>query len=154
MPRSPACCRGSPGLASCSLRSATAARFWCRISRTATEVANAYAPEHLILAVANPRSLLPAIRAAGSVFLGHWTPEALGDYCSGANHVLPTHGYARTASGLSVDDFMRQMTVQEASRAGLEALGPVAERLARLEGLDAHAESVALRMGYARKAVA
>ena len=82
----------------------------------AIEVANAYAPEHLILAVTNPRSLLPAIRAAGSVFLGPWTPEALGDYCSGANHVLPTHGYARTASGLSVDDFMRQMTVQEASR--------------------------------------
>ncbi|MBM4219327.1 MAG: histidinol dehydrogenase [Gammaproteobacteria bacterium] len=112
----------------------------------ATEVANAYAPEHLILAVANPRALLPAIRSAGSVFLGHFTPEALGDYCSGANHVLPTHGYARTASGLSVADFTREMTVQEASRAGLEGLGPVAERLARLEGLDAHAASVAVRI--------
>lgn len=120
----------------------------------AAEVANAYAPEHLILAVANPRSLLPAIRSAGSVFLGPWTPEALGDYCSGANHVLPTHGYARTASGLSVDDFMRQMTVQEASQSGLESLGPVAEHLARLEGLDAHAESVAVRIGRARMAVA
>jgi histidinol dehydrogenase len=120
----------------------------------AIEVANAYAPEHLILAVANPRSLLPAIRTAGSVFLGPWTPEALGDYCSGANHVLPTHGYARTASGLSVDDFMRQMTVQEASQSGLERLGPVAERLARLEGLDAHADSVAVRIGCARMAVA
>jgi len=120
----------------------------------AIEVANAYAPEHLILAVASPRSMLPAIRAAGSVFLGPWTPEALGDYCSGANHVLPTHGYARTASGLSVDDFMRQMTVQEASRSGLERLGPVAERLARLEGLDAHADSVAVRIGDARMAVA
>jgi histidinol dehydrogenase len=112
----------------------------------AAEVANAYAPEHLILAVADPRGLLPAIRSAGSVFLGHFTPEALGDYCSGANHVLPTHGYARTASGLGVSDFMREMTVQEASRAGLEALGPVAERLARLEGLDAHAASVAVRL--------
>jgi histidinol dehydrogenase len=120
----------------------------------AAEVANAYAPEHLILAVADPRGLLPAIRAAGSVFLGPWTPEALGDYCSGANHVLPTHGYARTASGLSVDDFMRQMTVQEATRSGLESLGPVAERLARLEGLDAHADSVAVRLGCARMAVA
>jgi len=120
----------------------------------AAEVANAYAPEHLILALADPRGLLPAIRSAGSVFLGHWTPEALGDYCSGANHVLPTHGHARTASGLSVDDFMRRMTVQEASRSGLEGLGPVAERLARLEGLDAHAASVAVRLGDARAAVA
>jgi histidinol dehydrogenase len=120
----------------------------------AAEVANAYAPEHLILAVANPRGLLPAIHSAGSVFLGPWTPEALGDYCSGANHVLPTHGYARTASGLSVEDFMRQMTVQEASRAGLAALGPVAERLAALEGLDAHAASVAVRLADAQAAVA
>jgi histidinol dehydrogenase len=112
----------------------------------AAEVANAYAPEHLILAVASPRALLPAIQSAGSVFLGHYTPEALGDYCSGANHVLPTHGYARTASGLSVADFVREMTVQEASRAGLDALGPVAVRLARLEGLDAHAASVAVRL--------
>jgi histidinol dehydrogenase len=120
----------------------------------AAEVANAYAPEHLILSIENPRGLLPAIRTAGSVFLGHWTPEALGDYCSGTNHVLPTHGYARTASGLSVDDFMRQMTVQEASRTGLEALGPVAMRLARLEGLDAHAASVAVRLEDARAAVA
>jgi histidinol dehydrogenase len=112
----------------------------------AAEVANAYAPEHLILAVADPRGFLPAVRTAGSVFLGHFTPEALGDYCSGANHVLPTHGYARTSSGLSVADFMREMTVQEASRAGLQSLGPVAERLARLEGLDAHAASVTLRL--------
>ncbi len=112
----------------------------------AAAVANDYAPEHLILAVADPRGLLPAIRSAGSVFLGHFTPEALGDYCSGANHVLPTHGYARTASGLSVADFMREMTVQEASPAGLAGLGPVAERLARLEGLDAHAGSVAVRL--------
>jgi histidinol dehydrogenase len=120
----------------------------------AAEVANAYAPEHLVLAIARPRDLLPAIHAAGSVFLGHWTPEALGDYCSGANHVLPTHGYARTASGLSVEDFMRRMTVQEASRAGLEALGPVAERLALLEGLDAHAASVAIRLAGSRAEVA
>jgi histidinol dehydrogenase len=112
----------------------------------AAAVANEYAPEHLILAIADPRGLLPAIRSAGSVFLGHFTPEALGDYCSGANHVLPTHGYARTASGLSVADFMREMTVQEASPAGLAGLGPVAERLARLEGLDAHAASVAVRL--------
>lgn len=113
---------------------------------TAVEVANAYAPEHLIVATAQPRSLLPEIRNAGSVFLGHWTPEALGDYCSGANHVLPTHGYARTASGLSIDDFLRRMTVQEATPAGLAGLGPVAEHLAALEGLDAHAASIAVRL--------
>lgn len=112
----------------------------------AVEVANAYAPEHLILSVAEPRALLPAVSTAGSVFLGHYTPEALGDYCSGANHVLPTHGYARTESGLSVAGFLREMTVQEASRDGLAGLGPVAERLARLEGLDAHAASVAVRL--------
>jgi histidinol dehydrogenase len=116
----------------------------------AVEVANAYAPEHLIVATTEPRSMLPAIRSAGSVFLGHWTPEALGDYCSGANHVLPTHGYARTASGLSVDDFTRRMTVQEATPEGLARLGPVAEHLASLEGLDAHAASIAVRLNQAQ----
>jgi histidinol dehydrogenase len=121
---------------------------------TAAEVANAYAPEHLALAIADPRALLPAIRAAGAVFLGAFTPVALGDYCSGANHVLPTHGFARTASGLAVEDFMRRMTVQEATPRGLAALGPVAARLARLEGLDAHAASIDLRLGDARAAVA
>jgi histidinol dehydrogenase len=121
---------------------------------TAVAVANDYAPEHLIVATATPRSLLPLIRTAGSVFLGNWTPEALGDYCSGANHVLPTHGYARTASGLCVDDFLRRMTVQEASREGLAALGPVAERLALLEGLDAHAASISVRLQDAHAAVA
>lgn len=121
---------------------------------TAAEVANAYAPEHLILATESPRTLLPHIRHAGSVFLGHWTPEALGDYCSGANHVLPTHGYARTAGGLSIHDFQRRMTVQEATREGLATLGPVAERLARLEGLDAHAASISVRLGDARQEVA
>jgi histidinol dehydrogenase len=80
------------------------------------------------------------------VFLGYWTPEVLGDYCSGTNHVLPTYGYARCASGLSLADFTRRMTVQQATRSGLEGLGPVAERLARLEGLDAHAESIAVRL--------
>lgn len=121
---------------------------------TAVDVANRYAPEHLILATADPRSLLASVRTAGSVFLGHWTPEALGDYCSGANHVLPTGGHARTASGLSVQDFLRQMTVQEASRDGLGTLGPVAARLASLEGLDAHAASIAARLEDTRAEVA
>jgi histidinol dehydrogenase len=112
----------------------------------ATEISNAYAPEHLILQIDNPRDILPAIRNAGSVFLGPWSPESAGDYCSGTNHVLPTSGYARSFSGLSVDEFMRRMTVQELSEAGLRSIaGPITE-LANLEGLDAHAAAVTCRM--------
>ena len=113
---------------------------------TAAAVSNRYAPEHLILHIENPRSLLPALRNAGSVFLGAWTPEAVGDYCSGTNHVLPTYGYAQTYSGLGVDQFMRHLTVQELSREGLEKLGPAVVSLAGLEGLDAHAASVSRRL--------
>jgi histidinol dehydrogenase len=80
------------------------------------------------------------------VFLGHWSPEAVGDYCSGTNHVLPTAGYARAFSGLSLADFVKRITVQELSPAGLRELGPVAMTLAGLEGLDAHAAAVAVRL--------
>jgi histidinol dehydrogenase len=86
------------------------------------------------------------VRAAGSVFLGPWSPESIGDYCSGTNHVLPTYGYARAFSGLSLGDFMRRITVQELTPAGLRDLGPVAETLAGLEGLDAHARAVRVRL--------
>ncbi len=113
---------------------------------TAIEIANAYAAEHLILEVKDPRRWLPRIQNAGSVFLGAWSPEPMGDYCSGTNHVLPTYGYARAYSGLSVLDFVKAMTVQELSPAGLRALGPVAIELARLEGLDAHAGAVIRRL--------
>lgn len=113
---------------------------------TAVEVANHYAPEHLILQVAEPRRWVDGVVAAGSVFLGPWTPESVGDYCSGTNHVLPTYGYARAYSGLSVPDFQRRMTVQEASRAGLAGLAPTVTALAALEGLDAHAEAVRRRL--------
>ena len=113
---------------------------------SALAVSNAYAPEHLILEVEHARSWLPYVEAAGSVFLGRWTPESLGDYCSGTNHVLPTYGYAHRYSGLSLADFMRSMTVQEASPQGLRAIGPTAETLAALEGLDAHARAVSLRL--------
>lgn len=113
---------------------------------TAVEVSNSYAPEHLIIATARPRDWLAQVRAAGSVFLGHWTPEVLGDYCSGTNHVLPTHGYARSYSGLSLNDFTRRMTVQQATAAGLAGLGPVARQLALLEGLDAHAHAISVRL--------
>jgi len=114
---------------------------------TALIVSNAYAPEHLILQVADPRSLVDDVRNAGSVFVGPWTPESAGDYCSGTNHVLPTYGYARAWSGLGVDQFVRQMTVQELSRDGLENLGDTIVTLAGLEGLDAHAASVTCRLG-------
>jgi histidinol dehydrogenase len=113
---------------------------------TAVEVANQYAPEHLLLEVEEPRRWLPAIRNAGAVFLGEWSPEPLGDYCSGANHVLPTYGHARALSGLSVRDFVKTITVQEISAAGLTALGPTAVTLAMLEGLDAHAQAVTRRL--------
>jgi histidinol dehydrogenase len=113
---------------------------------TAIEVSNDYAAEHLILQVREPRKWLPQIQNAGSVFLGQWTPEPMGDYCSGTNHVLPTYGYARAYSGLSVLDFVKRITVQELTPAGLSALGPTAVRLAQLEGLDAHANAVTRRL--------
>jgi histidinol dehydrogenase len=112
----------------------------------ALEASELYAPEHLILAVRDPRALLDRVHNAGSVFLGHWSPETVGDYCSGTNHVLPTYGYARAYSGLSVDDFTRRITVQELSPQGLATLGPIATVLARLEGLDGHAAAVELRL--------
>jgi len=114
--------------------------------RDAARVSNRYAPEHLILQVDNPRGLLPQLRNAGSIFLGEWTPESVGDYCSGTNHVLPTYGAAQTYSGLGVDQFMRQMTVQELSREGLVGLADTVVTLAGLEGLDAHAAAVTRRL--------
>ncbi len=113
----------------------------------AVDVANRYAPEHLILQVAEPRRWIDGIWSAGSVFLGPWTPESVGDYCSGTNHVLPTYGHARAYSGLSVTDFQRHMILQEASAAGLAALAPTVETLASLEGLEAHAAAVRVRTG-------
>ena len=112
----------------------------------AIEISNRYAPEHLILQVGNARQCLQQVRNAGSVFLGKWTPESVGDYCSGTNHVLPTYGFARAYSGLGVDQFMRFMTVQELSRSGLEGIGDAVTTLAGLEGLDAHAAAVSLRL--------
>jgi histidinol dehydrogenase len=112
----------------------------------AFDLSNDYAPEHLIVQVREPRAWLPRIRNAGSVFLGAWTPETMGDYCSGTNHVLPTYGFARAYSGLSLTDFVRRMTVQELTPAGLQDLGPTAVALAGLEGLDAHANAVRVRL--------
>jgi histidinol dehydrogenase len=113
---------------------------------TALAVSNDYAPEHLIVQTREPRALLDGVLNAGSVFLGAWSPESMGDYCSGTNHVLPTYGYARAYSGLSLHDFQKRMTVQELSADGIRGLGPVAETLAMLEGLDAHARAVTIRL--------
>ena len=113
---------------------------------TAFEISNLYAPEHLILQIEKPRDWLARVQSAGSVFLGPWTPESVGDYCSGTNHVLPTYGFARRYSSLGVTDFLRSMTVQELTFEGLGAIGPVATTLAELEGLDAHAWAVQERL--------
>lgn len=112
----------------------------------AVVISNRYAPEHLILAVEDPESLLERVTAAGSVFMGYWTPESLGDYCSGTNHVLPTYGFARAFSGLGVEDFQRRITVQSATPEGLQDIGPTAVTLARLEELEAHASAVEIRL--------
>ncbi len=112
----------------------------------AVAIANRYAPEHLILQLANPRRLLPQITAAGSVFVGPWTPESLGDYASGTNHVLPTYGWARSFSGLGLADFSRTMTVQEATPLGFARLGRTVARLADAESLVAHRRAVTVRL--------
>ena len=112
----------------------------------AIELSNNYAPEHLIMNVENPRSWLDKISTAGSVFLGPWSPESMGDYCSGTNHVLPTYGYAKAHSGLSLSSFQKQISVQELSADGLRKLGWVAQTLAEKEGLLAHANAVTVRL--------
>jgi histidinol dehydrogenase len=120
----------------------------------AVEVSNRYAPEHLILQVDDPRALLDGIESAGSIFLGAWTPESVGDYCSGSNHVLPTYGYARSYSGVSVASFQKQITVQELSEDGLRAIGPCTAILAQAEQLEAHRRAVTLRLERLRETTA
>ncbi len=129
-------------------RQALAASLLAKVDsiEQAFAISNRYAPEHLILALREPRGWLEHVEAAGSVFLGDYTPEALGDYCSGTNHVLPTAGAARAYSGVGVASFQNQISVQSASAEGIAAIGPCALTLARAEGLDAHANAVALRL--------
>jgi histidinol dehydrogenase len=119
--------------------------------REAIAVCNIYAPEHLILQIREPRSIVSSIRNAGAIFVGPYSPETIGDYCSGANHVLPTYGFARAFSGLSLVDFMKRMTVQELTASGIRDLGPTAITLAHLEGLDAHANAVQVRLASLEK---
>ena len=112
----------------------------------ACALANRIAPEHLELALENAEDWIDHIRHAGAIFLGAWTPEAAGDYVSGPNHVLPTARSARFSSGLSVMDFVKRSTVSQLSPGALSAIGPAAVRLARSEGLSAHARSIEARL--------
>ena len=111
----------------------------------ACEIANRIAPEHLELSVAKPRALLPKLRHAGAIFLGRWSSEAIGDYCAGPNHILPTSGTARFSSPLGVYDFQKRSSIIEVSRKGARRLGRLAATLARGEGLYAHARSAEYR---------
>ena len=106
---------------------------------------NAYAPEHLILSCDSPAELAEEVINAGSVFLGHYSPESVGDYASGTNHTLPTAGYAKTYSGVSVDSFVKKITFQYLSEEGLNNIGSAVETMAEAEGLRAHAEAVRIR---------
>jgi len=112
----------------------------------AVDIINRYAPEHLILNLDNARDLIPKIMHAGSVFIGPWTPESVGDYASGTNHTLPTYGYARMYSGVSVDSFLKHITFQELDRKGLRAIGPSVVRMAEVEQLEAHKRAVTVRL--------
>ena len=110
------------------------------------DIINAYAPEHLIMQTTDPESYVSDIQNAGSIFLGPWTPESVGDYASGTNHTLPTYGAARAYSGVTLESFMKYISVQELTLDGLRLLGPTVERLADLEGLEAHRRAVSLRL--------
>jgi histidinol dehydrogenase len=119
------------------------------ITRDTTEAmqfSNRYAPEHLIIHTKDADELAESVEHAGSVFIGPWTPESMGDYASGTNHTLPTYGYARMYSGVSLHSFQKFITMQKISKAGLKNLGPTVEILAGLEGLDAHRNAVSLRL--------
>lgn len=112
----------------------------------AIEFANTYAPEHLILAVAEPTRYATLVRSAGSVFLGNYSPESAGDYASGTNHTLPTNGWARSMSGLSVECFQKSVSFQSLTKSGLKLLAPAIEILAKTEGLEAHRRAVSIRL--------
>lgn len=110
------------------------------------EIINEYAPEHLIISMDNYSEIAEKIINAGSVFLGNYTPESAGDYASGTNHTLPTNGWARSFSGVNLDSFMKKITFQEISKEGIQKLGPVIEKMAAAEELDAHKNAVSVRL--------
>lgn len=123
--------------------------FLVKDDQQAMELLNEYAPEHLILACKNPEELAAKVVNAGSVFLGHYSPESVGDYASGTNHVLPTNGYARAYSGVSVDSFVKKITFQQLTKEGIRQIGRAVELMAEAEGLEAHANAVRVRMAGA-----
>jgi histidinol dehydrogenase len=114
--------------------------------KCAFNISNNYSPEHLIVSMKSAERWLDAIESAGSIFLGEWSPESAGDYCSGTNHVLPTSGFAKSYSGLSVDSFRKAISVQKLSEEGLRLMSNDIINLARAEGLEAHARAVEVRM--------
>ncbi len=117
----------------------------------ATDFINHYAPEHLIIATRKPAKIAKKIRNAGSVFLGDFTPESAGDYASGTNHTLPTNGWARSVAGVSLDSFIKKITFQEITPNGLQILGPVVEKMAEAEHLEAHKNAVSIRLKHIKK---
>ncbi|MGC4034827.1 MAG: histidinol dehydrogenase [Chitinophagaceae bacterium] len=116
----------------------------------AIDLLNEYAPEHLILSCNNADELGNKVINAGSVFIGHYSPESVGDYASGTNHTLPTNGYAKAYSGVSVDSFVKKITFQKLSEEGLKNIGHAVITMAEAEGLEAHANAVRVRMGEER----
>lgn len=122
----------------------------CTDTAEQIKIINNYAPEHLIINRRNAKELVPHITAAGTLFLGPWAAETMGDYVTGSNHVLPTNGYARNHSGLSTMDFLKALTVQSITKEGVQSLGEAAETLALIEGLDAHANAIKLRLNQLR----
>jgi histidinol dehydrogenase len=118
---------------------------------TALELINEYAPEHLIINVREEEKAVSGIINAGSVFIGNFTPESAGDYASGTNHTLPTNGYARSYSGVSLDSFVKKITYQKITEEGIRGLGPVIEVMAENEQLMAHKQAVSIRLNYLNK---
>ncbi len=115
-------------------------------AETAFNFINRYAPEHFIISSDEAERCIPFITNAGSVFLGHLTPESAGDYASGTNHTLPTSAYARSYSGVSLDSFVKKITFQKMDKKGLVELGPVITEMAEAEELQAHAQAVRIRL--------
>ncbi|HIB47930.1 MAG TPA: histidinol dehydrogenase [Flavobacteriaceae bacterium] len=115
-------------------------------NRTALALINTYAPEHLIFVAEDEAYFVENVQNAGSVFIGNYTPESAGDYASGTNHTLPTNGFAKQYSGVNLDSFMKSITFQKISEAGIQAIGPAIETMAAAEGLQAHKNAVSLRL--------
>ena len=118
----------------------------CANTNECFELSNYYAPEHLIIASEKAESLIEKIQNAGSVFLGNYSCESAGDYASGTNHTLPTNGYARNYSGVSLDSFIRKITFQQLTAEGIQNIGPAIEYMAEAEQLFAHKNAVTLRL--------